>query len=171
MQLFKNYLASQRLKTLRKKRNIKVRTLTVSDIIRMSDLVELYAEELNIDSVMRLISSVQSKDENKPSTDDETVSKQVIAIGVEILKKVSTIGKTDVIAFFADLINVTPEDFKEMPIDTPLVIIDQIRTSPEAESFFIMQSLGSKLTELFDEPIGMLKAWFASTSEEGKNNS
>jgi len=166
MQLFKNYVASQRLKTLRKKRNIKVRTLTVNDILKMSDLVEMYAEELNIDSVTRLISSVQSKEENTPEQNEEKISKQVLAIGVEILKKISTIGKTDVLAFFADLINVTPEDFKEMPIDTPLVIIDQIRTSPEAESFFIMQSLGSKLTELFDGPIEMLKEWYASTSEE-----
>lgn len=168
--IFQKYVTSLQLKKLRKKATVKIRTLTVDDLENLSDLFEKYAEELGMEGVRKIISSTKSTETND-SPDEADVGEQVVSIGIEIMKKISTIGKTDVKDFFADLIGVTSIEFGKMPINTPFIIIDQIRTAPEAEGFFMISSLASKVTKLLESPIELLKGWFDSTLEELKNDS
>ena len=168
--IFKKIGVSRKIKKLRQNSTVKIRTLTVDDLEKLGDLFDKYAGELGMDAVKKIISASKSSESNE-AQDEAALGEQIVSIGIEILKKISTIGKTDVKTFFADLIGVDPDEFGGMPINTPFIIIDQIRTAPEAEGFFMISSLASKVTTLFENPLELLKEWFASTSEEEETDS
>lgn len=56
--------------------------------------------------------------------------------GMEMIMFILENAESATREFFADLIEMTPEEFDDTPLDTPIIIIEQLAERPEAVSFF-----------------------------------
>ena len=154
---------------------IKIRMLKVRDLKTLTELFEKHVKETSDESLKHLISSAIPQGTKAKQDGDQTVEEHVgetvIKIGTAVLTKMTSIFNEDVTAFFADLLGVTVDEYYEMEIDTPIKIIQQIRTAPEVGGFFTMHSLASKAMVMFEKPLEIIKTRFDSIFEEAKKDS
>lgn len=114
---------------------IKIRSLTVNDRKRLSSLIQKLADKVGDRSMLNMISS-QIKDSGAVGDSNTEKEDGYTQVGIKILLKIVEILETETHAWFADLIGVTEEEFLKLPMDTEMIIIEQIVNAQEASSFF-----------------------------------
>ena len=88
-------------------------------------------------SMLNLISSQIGKGKATEAVENEKSSAEVYTqAGLTILRKILEVLEEETHEWFSDLIGVTKEEFLNLPIDTEVIIIQQIVDSAEASSFF-----------------------------------
>lgn len=122
----------------------KVRKCTVADRKKLSALIKKLAAKLGNDQFLNLINS--SKKESDEGPQDNTA---LVSVGVMIFQLLIDVLEEETSALLADFIGAQPEDFLTLPLDTELVIIDEITSSEEFESFFTIASALYRKTQKF----------------------
>jgi len=148
----------------------KIRVITVRDRIAVTDLFVKAIVELKDESIEKMISSSvknskqnpNKKNQEKKSKDDESfeMAKIIADVSIDLLLKCKALYNTEVIAWYASLVGVTPDEFLDLPINQESSIIVQIRTSPEGADFFMQCWQAAKLTYGLKTPLKNLKEWF-----------
>lgn len=144
--------------------DIKIRELKVRDRRKVTGIFKKAIEELRDESLKNIISSDVSQPQEKEAS--EQIGEAIVNIGVSVVTKALDILDRDVSEWFADLLNVTPEEYEDLPIDTDVKVIEQIRNAPEAEAFFTQCLALAKMTHVFAEPLRLLRERFASILQE-----
>ena len=150
-----------------KKKEIKIRKLKVSDRKRLSALIKTLAETAKDESLLNVISSALSAppaSSNYAEAKDgkeEKKEESIILVGIRMLQSLLSILEDETQQWFMDLIDVSEEEFLSLPIDTEMLIIEQLVESEEAKSFFIIAS------RLYNK-INVLQTKF--TAKKGKSD-
>jgi hypothetical protein len=117
---------------------MKIRPLTVEDRDVLAGMVKKLADKLGDTNLLNFIfpdgaTKAGGKAEEKTEGKDGL---SYTTIGIKVLKLLLETLSSDVRSWFSSLANTTPEEFKKMPFDTEVVIIEQLVNSTEAENFF-----------------------------------
>jgi hypothetical protein len=116
---------------------IKIRALTVADRDWLSDLIKKLVAQLGANEILRyMVSDNDSESTDKPEEQPKEENKQYALLVVEIIKMMIDVIGDDVRKWFASLINVSVEEFKKLPFDTELIIIEQLIALEESNRFF-----------------------------------
>lgn len=117
---------------------IKIRALTVADRDWLSDLIKKLVAQLGTNEILRyMVSDNDAEPSDKPEDQQAQESnKKYALLVVEIIKMMIDVIGDDVRKWFASLIGVSVEDFKNLPIDTELIIIEQLIALEESNRFF-----------------------------------
>lgn len=92
-----------------------------------------------------------SDDESKKAKTKEQVEKVGVEVAFLLLETCYKETKDDLVAWFASLCQVKPEEFYQLPADTFLDIIEELTTSKDAENFFLRAwSLYKKMNDFAD---------------------
>lgn len=123
---------------------IKIRLLTVADRKRLSSLIKRLTSTTGDDSFVTMISSaITARAEAKDSKDKEIISGKTttaIQVGLKIIQLLLEFLEEETHTWFADLVNVEKEEFLKLPIDTEMIILEQMVTSEESSNFFTIAS-------------------------------
>jgi len=141
---------------------IKIRELKVKDYKRVAQMLNNAAAALDDKTIKNVIQNVSIGSGTVDKTDRDA---KIIAIFFDLFKRVMGNFADEVDAFFADLIEKTVEEYLELPISTPVVIIEQMKAAPEAADFFtgvsrtfkttaILQGIQRGLKDAFDSITG-----------------
>ena len=121
---------------------LKIRALTVADRDVVSGLIEKLVAELGSPELLRLmVTDPEAKE--APAEGEDTDNKRYALFVIEIIKMAMKYLSSDVRAWFASLINVAPEEFKNLPFDTEVLILEQLVEVEKVNRFF------SRLLALF----------------------
>lgn len=129
---------------------IKVRTLNVNDMFFMARLLLKVGDDLK-DDLTALLSSAAKKGKKVKDAkgSDETLEGEVgLALAWKVLSACLEHAEKDLKEWLASLVNKTSEEFGEMPIDTSLVVIDQLMEQENLANFFSgVSALYSKMNK------------------------
>ncbi len=149
---------------------VKIRRLRVRDLKLLTEIFDKNLASIGEESLRKLISSkATATPVHADSTDietssvEETIGETVLTIGTTVLSKLAKVFNEDVAELFASLLSTTVEEYENMDIDTPCIIIDQIANAEEVQGFFMMSSLTSKATSMFEKPLRKITGWYDST--------
>ena len=119
---------------------LKIRSLTMADRDWLSDLIKKLVAELGSKDILKLmVSDNEAEPEKMEGEEVEQVSpkdKKYALLVVEIIKMMIDVIGGDVREWFASLVGKTVEEFKGLPFDTELVIIEQLVEVEESNRFF-----------------------------------
>lgn len=116
---------------------IKIRALTVADRDWLSDLIKKLVSKLGANEILRyMVSDNDTESAEKPEGQPKEEDKKYALLVVEMIKMMIDVIGDDVRKWFASLINVSAEEFKNLPFDTELVIIEQLIALEESNRFF-----------------------------------
>ena len=141
---------------------VKIRRLKVSDRKRFSDLIKKLTEKIGDDSLLNTISSAITarrkskveKDAEKDIESKDQAETKIIKVGIKLFKTLLETLENETQEWFADLVIGVDnkEDFLELPLDSELVIIEQMIQAKESNSFFtIAFRLYKKIEEYQDK--------------------
>lgn len=117
--------------------DIKIRALTVADRDWLSDLIKKLVAQLGANDILRyMVSDNDAEPTDKPEEQPKDENKRYAFLVVELIKMMIDVIGDDVRKWFASLIGKTVEEFKSLPFDTELVIIEQLMEVEEANRFF-----------------------------------
>lgn len=122
---------------------IKIRTLTVNDRIKLTDMIKNMAENFGHEYLLNAISP------NPATAPKETDSNPATEYGIRIVRMLLETLQSDIHNWFANLIGKSYEEFCNLPIDAEVEILKQISEAPEVERFFTSASRLSKNTKSF----------------------
>jgi len=110
---------------------IKVRDLTVKDRIKLADLIISVVAKTGDESLLKMFVSSKEKGSG------EGLNKEnYAAIGVRVFLSLLQNLEEETRAWFADLVGLTVEEFYTLPFSTELVILDQITSKEDFDTFF-----------------------------------
>ena len=118
---------------------LKIRPLTIADRDWLSDLIKKLVAELDSREILKLLVSDNEAEPEKKEGDASEPSpenKKYALLVIEIIKLMIDVIGGDVREWFALLVGKTVEEFKTLPIDTELVIIEQLVAVEESNRFF-----------------------------------
>lgn len=96
---------------------------------------EYQVRRLNVKDVFTIAEIISKA--SKFSSDDEFLQGKVnVENTINFLASSIVYCQNDIIKFFASLINVSPEEFAEMPMDAIVEITDKLREHEDLKSFF-----------------------------------
>ena len=136
------------------KKEIKIRVLKVADRKRLSAMIEKLVDVAGDDSLLNKISSAISSLKGKDEVEGKESEESAIKVGIEILTTLLKTLESETHEWFSELISVSKEEFLELPIDTELIIIDQIVKSKESSNFFTIASQLYSKIELLQNKFG-----------------
>jgi hypothetical protein len=119
--------------------DIKVRALTVADRDWVSGLIKKLVAKLGNDEFLKLL---VSDSEKADSGDGEAAAapnakeKKYAVLVIRMIEMMIEVIGADVREWFASLIGKTPDEFRAMPFDTELVILEQLMEIEESNRFF-----------------------------------
>lgn len=147
---------------------IKIRTLKKRDQETISRMLGRAAQAADGKMIREVISSAQATASDGTELDTADRSSQIIVTFLELFKKVMVNFGDDVTAFFADLAGMTVEQYKDMPIDIDVRVLEALKEAPEVENFFTGVSRLYKTTRLFQDIRKSLAAKLGSIVESIK---
>jgi len=147
----------------------KIRELTRADRKKLTLIFKEAMVELKDDSLKNIISS---KNKSEPS-DNENIemATTIVNFGVGFIEKALDVVDDDLGEWFASLLDISIEEFDQMPIDIEFKIIEQIRADPAAENFFTQCWQRAKMMNVLEAPLRAMRERFGSILEEAKQNS
>lgn len=116
--------------------DIKIRALTVADRDWLSDLIKKLVAQLGTNDILRYMVSDSDAEPSDKQPEEQESNKKYALLVVEIIKMMIDVIGDDVRKWFASLIDVSVDDFKKLPIDTELVIIEKLIDLEESNRFF-----------------------------------
>lgn len=123
---------------------IQIRKLKVADRKRLSAMIEKLTERVGDDALLNTISSAVTQrnaaKSNEETQNGDNLENSVIQIGIKIIKMCLQVLEDETHEWFADLLNVTKEEFIDLPLDTEVIVIEQMVQAEEASSFFTIAS-------------------------------
>lgn len=123
---------------------LKIRALTVADRDVVSGLIEKLVAELGSPELLRLmVTDPDAVESSETGGAPDTDNKRYALLVIEIIKMAMKYLSSDVRTWFAGLVGVTPEEFKNLPFDTEVLILEQLVEVEKANRFF------SRLLALF----------------------
>jgi hypothetical protein len=111
--------------------DIKIRPLIVDDCDVLAEMVKKLADKLGDNNLLNFI--VPDASAGKQEKGDNT---SFAIVGLKILKMLLETLREDTRKWFASLVEKTPEEFKKLPFDTEIRIIEQLTEAKEASDFF-----------------------------------
>lgn len=114
---------------------IKVRKLKVKDRVVLTGLIKKFAD---LTDSKNLVGIVPSFDKKEDVEKDDTA--EVLELAFNVLESMIKVINVDVMEWFSDLINVKREKFEDLPIDTEIIIIEQIIKQDNFKNFFLTGS-------------------------------
>ena len=116
---------------------IKIRPLKRKDRKTISNMILNLVDKLGDDSVLSIISIKDSGGEKKEESKNFD---PYIKTGFELIKLMFQVIEDDCAKWFADLLQVKPEELDDLPFDVEMQIIQQIMEAPEVGNFFSIAS-------------------------------
>jgi hypothetical protein len=143
------------------KKQIKIRALEVDDLHRFISLLDklIKSGDTWIGKIVSLVVEATKADEAK--NDAENVEKYY-ALFSEIASKLITTYAEDVSGWFASLAGVSIEEYKHLPFDTDMVIIEQFKEADEFKSFFSKACAVFNLKKKLGDLMSKAKTGFVS---------
>lgn len=115
----------------------KIRDLTVEDRDWLSGLIKKLVVRLGNDELLKLlVSDNEAAAETDEASVEDTKSKRYALLVIKIIEMMIDVIGDDVREWFASLYGVTPEEFKKLPFDTELIILEQLADVEDANRFF-----------------------------------
>lgn len=127
-------------KIARKKEKLIVRSLEVRDIFTVAGMLKKITGERR-EEIINLIKplSGNKKDKDKQETEEEKEQGTLEAglnLAFYIFDLLIEYAEGDLKKWGASLVGKTPEEFDQLPIDTPLTIIESLAESEDLAGFF-----------------------------------
>ena len=113
----------------------KIRSLTRGDRVAVSKMIAKVVERAGDCKLLDLISSTQESTSAKDADKKELAAARS-RLGLEIVKLLMTVLNDDCTDWFASLLNVTVEEFNQMPFDIEVEIVKQLQEADEVAGFF-----------------------------------
>jgi hypothetical protein len=149
----------------------KIRPLKYADFKRVKAILAKYVEQSGDDAVKGIISAARASSSGDVS--DEQRSTQIVAVFMDVFKKLITHLDKEVHGWFCDLVGVTAKDYDELPFDIDMQIIDQLRTAPEVANFFTgvsqLSSIAGWLQDRYEKLKGKYDTAIDSLKKDLKN--
>jgi tellurite resistance protein len=149
--------------------DITIRRLKVRDLETITKIFDNYIKEFSDEAMTKIITSEKTAAEE--GTTEEEIGKTLISLGSLFLSKIVSVFNVEITELFADLLDVSIEEYKELDMDTPIRVIEKIKEAPEVAGFFMMSSLLSKGTTMLEKPLQKIKDALNITSAEDNKNS
>lgn len=150
-----------------KVKEYKIRELKQKDQERIA---KIFTEAIRVtgkDSLRNIIKSGNVDSKKKSATDQKS---EVIEIMIDGLIMAMGVVKKECDLFFCDLIGATYDEYRELPIDIDIRIIEQIREAPEVESFFTRAWRIYNMTEKLKTVLAGIKDRFVSAWDSTEEN-
>jgi hypothetical protein len=112
---------------------VKIRPLTQDDRERLTVLIESLISKVGSGKFRNLITSDESDVAGGKTKKDDS---GYIHLGIELLTLMVQFIDAEIKPWFISLAGVTEEEFKKLPFDIEMQIIEQIMEAPEVNSFF-----------------------------------
>lgn len=129
-------------KIARKKEKLTVRSLEVRDIFTIAGMLKKITGERReeiINLIKPLSGDKKDKDRQKQETGEEKEQRTLEAglnLAFYIFDLLIEYAEGDLKKWGASLVGKTPEEFDQLPIDTPLTIIESLAESEDLAGFF-----------------------------------
>jgi hypothetical protein len=112
----------------------KIRPLIKADQRRISAIFGKLVDKIDDQSILNIIQN--TGDSTVAEISDEQRKTNIIRVFMEIFKRCVSTMHDEIVAWFADLIGVTVEQYDQLPIDIDVRILEQIKGAAEVENFF-----------------------------------
>lgn len=107
------------------KMNTTIRKLMYKDRRKLSEMIRKLSDKLNDDSLLNLIKSDPVK--HSDNTEDKKDDMHFVKLGIKLFNLLLQFLEDDIIEWFADLVGVDVETFKnDAPFDIEITIIEQL---------------------------------------------
>lgn len=105
--------------------NTTIRKLMYKDRRKLSEMIRKLSDKLNDDSLLNLIKSDPVK--HSDNTEDKKDDMHFVKLGIKLFNLLLQFLEDDIIEWFADLVGVDVETFKnDAPFDIEITIIEQL---------------------------------------------
>jgi hypothetical protein len=138
-----------------------IRTLTVDDNRRLTRMLGKLIKTADGEWLQHLVAA-SSPAVGQPMDDEAAESVKYARLFGEIATWLLEVHETDIEQLFASLLNKSVEEYRQLPFDTDVVIVEQIKEAPEFKSFFSKACAVFKLKSKFADIISSAKRNFAT---------
>jgi hypothetical protein len=130
---------------------IKIRALTRKDTVTVAMLIKKMIDKAGRGYLLNLIASSEKPVNSDNSNEkEENSNDKLIEIGMDIILSLFDFVLEDVSAWFADLVNMSLEEYNEKaPFDADLRIVEQLLEAPDIKNFFTLALRESKMIRGF----------------------
>lgn len=143
--------------------DLTIRKLTVADNRRLEKMIRNLIKTDEGQWLQHIVSAAKS--EGKGATDEpEEVLKYYRLFG-DIIDMLFNFYHTDIEKWFASLIGVEVDAYQDLPFDTDMVIVEQLKEAPEFKSFFSKACAVFKASGWLKNIISSVKEKFDSISD------
>ena len=149
----------------------KIRPLLKKDQKTISKMFLDMADQIDDQSIKAIITNASTNGTGKKSISEEERRANIIRVFMNLFARLSAHLYDEVSNFLADLINVNPEDYDQLPIDIDVRILEQVMEAPEVENFFIGVSRLFKTAPWYNKALTTLKDKFDSVKDSATKNS
>lgn len=133
-----------------------IRKLTRKDRKVLTSLIKKLADKSKDTSLLSVIQTsynTASKKEDISEEDAANASKAAyMQLGFKLLNSLIDLLDDDLSVWFADLLNVSMEDYDKLPFGIEALVVQQILESDEVADFFSFASQAFKSTQKFRTP-------------------
>jgi hypothetical protein len=147
--------------------NLKIRKLTVSDN-RL--LVKLIKKMISDSKDTWIENIVTTSDSSVSAADDETIGRQYVKIFSIILNSLIEKFESDITEWFASLLSISVEEYKNLDFDTDINVVSQIKDAKEFNDFFRNACVVFNVKNLSEKITKILKGKFGSLIDSPLNN-
>ena len=144
---------------------VSIRKLKRKDRVFLTKLFTKWIEATGRKSISRLISSDRRADATEDESTEEFAS-IIIDLGIDITKDLLAFFDDEIGAWFADLLDVTPEELDEMDADIEIQVIKAIQEDRSANAFITQSLAAANMTKWFETPLKLAKERFGSIFAE-----
>lgn len=144
-----------------------IRTLRKKDQKRVSKIFFNLIDKIDDKSIQDIIKN--SGSDPKADISDEEKNANIIRVFIELFKKAAQHLGKEVNDFLADLIDVTPEDYEELPIDIDVKVLEKLVKATEIHNFFTGALRLFSGTGFFEKQLSVLKSRLGSALDSMQN--
>lgn len=137
--------------------DIEVRELKTKDAFTLAKILLSLSDEAT-EEITELVTQKQMEQESSDNVDKEDIVRNQTQLGLQMSITIFQIlldnAENQLVEWFADLTNMSKEEFEETRIDTPMIVIDEIS---EQQGFVNFLSKVSNLYKKMNESAEQLK--------------
>jgi hypothetical protein len=144
------------------KKELKIRKLKVRDNRLLQGMLRSLIKDSGQAWISKLMRPTVENDEKTTETDDGT---RFIGLFVDIIVLLSEKYETQVTAWFADLCEMTVEQYYDLDFDADVIVVKQISEAEEFSSFFSKAWVMFKETKLYENAMKKIEERFGSMTD------
>lgn len=149
---------------------IKIRKLKRRDRVFFSDMIKRIMNATNDDSLAKMISSNKAAARDQSESEEEEMGRFIAKMCTDTLCAGIDLFDTEIVPWFQDLLQVTPEEYDELPMNIEFRVLDYIVNHPDAGGFFMQSLRTAKMTQWLEKPLNVMKEWLNPILDSAKES-